>query len=285
MLRACVVSPLLLSRNRTLRHFVFEAIYRSGYNGLLVSRDSAVTFVHDSRDRGPGRELFIRGTQDFAKLEIALRLLRESGAPAIEKMLDVGANIGTICIPAVKRGLIASAIGVEAVPSIARLFEVNIVLNDVASAISVVHAAVSAKAGETVDIALNAGNQGDNRVGVASDDGTAFTGSIPVPTTTLDALLPDGAEGVLIWMDIQGHEGIALQGGRRALASTPPLVLEFCPALMRQSDSYEGLKAALAGYRGFHDLAKPVGLRPLADLDRLHQALGFRGNFTDILVL
>lgn len=287
MLRACIVSPLLLSRNRLLRHFLFETINRSSYNGLLVSNDAGVMFVHDSRDRGPGRELFIRGTQDFAKLEIALRLLRDSGAPKITRMLDVGANIGTICVPAVKRGLIASATCVEAVPAIARLFQANIVLNGLASSISVVNAAVSARAGETVEIALNAGNQGDNRVATAraGPDHAQFTGSVSVTTTTLDALLPDGGAGTLIWMDIQGHEGIALMGAERTLRGKPPLVLEFCPALMSQASSYEVLKAAIAGYHGFHDLAHPSDLRPLMDLDRLYEALGSRGNFTDILVL
>lgn len=287
MLRVCIVSPLLLSRNRLLRHFLFETISRSSYNGLLVSHDAGVMFVHDSRDHGPGRELFIRGTQDFAKLEVTLRLLRDSGAAPIACMLDVGANIGTICIPAVKRGLIAAAIGVEAVPAIARLLQANIVLNGLSSAITVVNAAVSARADETVEIALNAGNQGDNRVATArtSLDHAQFTGSVRVATTTLDTLLPDGGADTLIWMDIQGHEGIALLGAERTLRSKPPLVLEFCPALMSQAASYEALKTAIAGYRGFHDLAHPSDLRPLTDLDRLNEALGSRGNFTDILVL
>ena len=273
-----------MSRNRLLRHFLFEAIYRSRYDGPLISRDGLVTFMHDSRDCGPGRELFIRGTQDFGKLEIALRLLRESGVRQVTRMLDIGANIGTICIPAVKRGLIASAIGVEAVPAIERMFRANILLNDLETDIVSVQAAVSALAGETVAIAVNAGNQGDNRVGAAGDR-TAFASSIQVTTTTLDALLPGGPAGTLIWMDIQGHEGIALAGSPRTLAGTPPLVLEFCPALMREAGSYDALKASIIGYSGFHDLARPGDLRPLADLDRLSAALGMRGNFTDILVL
>ena len=284
MLRWCVISPLLLSRNRLLRHFLFEAIFRSRYDGPLVSRDGLVAFVHDSRDRGPGRELFIRGTQDFGKLEIALRLLRQSGVPPVTRMLDVGANIGTICIPAVKRGLIQSAIGIEAVPAVERMFRANILLNDLETAIVSVNAAVGAKAGETIDIAVNTSNQGDNRIGSAADR-TGFAHSIHITTTTLDALLPHGSAATLIWMDIQGYEGIALAGSPRTLAGTPPLVLEFCPALMDEAASYDALKAAIAGYRGFHDLAQPADLRPLADLDRLHAALGMRGNFTDILVL
>ncbi|MEI7713949.1 MAG: FkbM family methyltransferase [Rhodospirillales bacterium] len=266
---------------------MFEAISYSGYGGLLISRDGEVSFVHDSRDRGPGRELFIRGTQDFAKLEIALGLLHDAGRPPIDRLLDIGANIGTICIPAVRRGLIASAIGVEAVPAIAQLFAANLALNGVADKIGVVNAAVSAQAGDIVEIALNATNQGDNRVATAraAEDAAQFTGIVRVATTTIDDLLPDGAETTLIWMDIQGHEGIALTGGKRSLAATPPLVLEFCPLLMQQADSYDALKTALAGYRGFHDLGHPGDLRGLAELDTLYATLGLRGNFTDIIVL
>ena len=275
---------MLRSRNRLLRYFLFESIYRSGYDGSLISRDGSVIFVHDSHDRGPGRELFIRGTQDFAKLEIALQLVRASGIPAVSRILDIGANIGTICIPAVKRGLIRSAIGVEAVPAIERLFRANILLNDLEAAIVSIHAAVGAIAGDTIDIAINTGNQGDNRIGSASGR-SGFGETIRVKTTTIDALLADHSEKTLIWMDIQGYEGIALTGAPRTLVDTPPLVLEFCPALMAEANSYHALKDAIAGYRGFHDLTHPGDLRPLSDLDRLHTALGMRGNFTDILVL
>ena len=54
---------------------------------------------------------------------------------------------------------------------------------------------------------------------------------------------------------------------------------------MRQSGSYDALREAVAGYRGFHDLACPGGRRPLSELDALSDALGFRGNFTDILLV
>ena len=176
--------------------------------------------------------------------------------------------------------------GVEAVPAIDRLFRINIVLNNVEGSVTPVNAAVSGRAGEFVEIAVNRGNQGDNRVATIGDlpDGEQFSDTIRINTVTIDDLLPDGPAGTLIWMDIQGHEGIALLGGPRTMAGTPPLVLEFCPALMQQSNSYEALKTAIAGYRGFYDLAHPGELRPLPDIDRLREKLGERGNFTDILV-
>jgi FkbM family methyltransferase len=288
VLRTFAVSPLLLSRHSGLRHFLFEAIYRSGYDGLLVTSGPSSILVHHSRDRGPGRDLFIRGSQDFGKFETALRLLRESGAQPVTRLLDVGANIGTICIPAVRRGLVTSALAVEAVPAIVRLLQANIILNDVADTIEVVRAAVSDHGGDMIEIAINTANQGDNRIAadtVSADDKGNFHDIVRVATTTLDDLLTNGVEGTLIWMDIQGHEGIALRGAARTLREKPPLVLEFCPLLMRRSDSYEALRAAVAGYRGFHDLARPGSPRPLPELDVLREELGFRGNFTDILLV
>jgi FkbM family methyltransferase len=288
ILNACTVSPLLLSRNRLLRFFLFEAIGRSRYRGLLISDNEEAVFVHHSRDRGPGRDLFIRGTQDFAKYEVACRLLQENGVARIATLLDVGANIGTICIPAVKRGLAGRAIAIEAVPAIARLLQANVILNDLASAITVVVAAVSARAGETVAMAVQASNQGDNRVRIVGEgmpDSDSFTETVEVVSTTVDDLLKDGAEGVLIWMDIQGHEGIALGGAPRTLALRPPLVLEFCPRLMHLGGSFAALKSAVAGYRGFYDLDCPSALQPVAALDLLYERLGMRGNFTDILLV
>ena len=126
--------------------------------------------------------------------------------------MDVGANIGTICIPAVRRGLVRSAIAVEAVPAIVRLLKANLELNGVAETIAVVSAAVSDRGGGTIEIAINAANQGDNRIAAdvakAGDRGN-FPDIVRVVTVTLDDLLLDGVDDTLIWMDIQGHEGIA----------------------------------------------------------------------------
>jgi len=232
--------------------------------------------------------LFINGSQDFAKYETACRLLSDNGVPPITTLVDVGANIGTICIPAVKRGLVQRAIAVEAVPDIARLLHTNIVLNGLTAAITLVTAAVGARAGEMIEMAVNRANQGDNRVVGDQNDGAdadAFGATIRVVTTTIDNLLPDGTDATMIWMDIQGYEGIALSGAPRSLAKGIPLVLEFCPFLMNQAGSYEALKSAVAGYRGFFDLANPGALRPVADVDALYASLGQTGRFTDILLL
>lgn len=283
VLRFTTVSPMLRSRNKLLRHFLFETIFRSGYNGLLVSTPDPLTILlHHPLDRGPGRDLFVRGTQDFGKLELALRLLRDSGVTLPTRLADIGANIGTICIPAVKRGLFASAVAVEAVPDILRLLTANVVLNDLSGAIAITAAAVSDRDGETIEMAVNRANQGDNRIAAAGEE---FSGAVRVPTTTLDTLLADSAEPTLIWMDIQGYEGIALRGGTRILSRRPPMVLEFCPALMRDAGSYDALCAAVREYRGFYDLGRPDTRQALDRLDALRDRLGFRGNFTDILLV
>lgn len=288
VLRALAIHPLLTSRHRTFRHFLFEALQSTGYTGPLLSRDGAEIFVHDSRDRGPGRELFIRGTQDAGKMETAIRLLREAGHPPIVRFADIGANIGTICIPAIRRGFAATAIALEAVPDIVRLLKANILLNGLEDKIAVVHAAAGARAGEFLQIAVNASNMGDNRIGSpgpSADGKDVFSATASVVTTTLDDLLGDGLETTLIWMDIQGYEGIALLGATRTLARRPPMVLEFCPQLMNAAASYAALKSSVAGYRGFHDLGRPGKIQAIDALDALAAALGDGGGFTDILLM
>ena len=54
---------------------------------------------------------------------------------------------------------------------------------------------------------------------------------------------------------------------------------------MDQANSYGALKSAVAGYRGFFDLASPTALYPISGLDALYAALGQTGRFTDILLL
>lgn len=95
----------------------------------------------------------------------------------------------------------------------------------------------------------------------------------------------DSPESTLIWMDIQGYEGIALLGAPKTLARKPPMVLEFCPRLMRAADSYEALRSSIAGYSGFYDLGRPGTMRAIGELDALASALGFQGDFTDILAM
>ena len=75
--------------------------------------DHKEPFVVDTKDGIIGRVLFETGEFDFGKFETAHRLICERRGKAPALLVDIGANIGTICIPAISRGLVQSAIAIE----------------------------------------------------------------------------------------------------------------------------------------------------------------------------
>ena len=58
-------------------------------------------------------------------------------------MVDVGANIGPICIPAVTRGYVQQAVAVEPNPDNCRLLRVNVALNGLHNKIAVEECALA----------------------------------------------------------------------------------------------------------------------------------------------
>jgi hypothetical protein len=133
-------------------------------------------------------------------------------------------------------------------------------------------------------------NWGDHRIStsVRSDGryGEAGRKQIEVPSIKIDSLFDlKGNPALLLWMDIQGYEGHALQGAQQLFAEMPPLVLEFWPYGMLRSDSFSALCRSTL-YKGFFDLGKPTQpLKKMDELQTLFHELGRDGQFTDILVI
>jgi len=55
----------------------------------------------------------------------------------------------------------------------------------------------------------------------------------------------------LLWMDIEGYEGHALEGAKSLLSSGIPLVSEFNPEFLAKAGGLEAFKQALEGRRIF----------------------------------
>ncbi|NCT83542.1 MAG: FkbM family methyltransferase [Comamonadaceae bacterium] len=276
-----------LQRSVAWRMAVFDA---APAGALLVSRQGPETYLVSSGDRAIARELFVTGQFDFEKLQKVMRLLGPTFKP--ELLLDIGANIGCICIAAVKRGLFERALAFEPEPFNFSLLAANIHLNGLASRITPRNLALGARDGERLTFELSKDNYGDHRISMGAQDGRfdeERRERITVASESLDSQL-DGndMQGCLIWMDTQGFEGYVLQGGERHLRARPPLVIEFWPYGMQRSGSYAALKQAIlqAGYTHFHDLEGDEGPVPLSEaaLDAVWQRLGVDGPFTDLLI-
>lgn len=275
-----------LSRAETLRRKFFKFLPP----GMLVlAGGESEVFVVNSSDRVIGKHLYARGRYDLDK---ALRVLELAGATPDCCFVDVGANIGPICIPLVKRGLVARAIAIEPGPDNFRLLSANVLLNDIADQVTLVNAALGPDPDGWLEFELSADNFGDHRVrtGVAAgryDEDKRRT--IRVPSTTLDRVLEaiDPAK-VIVWMDVQGFEGFVLEGAARTLQARVPIALEFWPYGLQRADAFGRMKTALldAGYSRLIELPSGAEQELTADnIDALYARLGTDGRCSDILVL
>jgi hypothetical protein len=108
--------------------------------------------------------------------------------------------------------------------------------------------------------------------------------TVRVPSLKLDDVAqPTKGCKELIWVDVQGYEGYVLAGATQWLAAGVPVCTEFWPYGLKRSGSFDMLKVAVGGYRGFYDLDNVDKLRPIGDLDALYHAVGEDGSWTDVL--
>ncbi|WP_213959700.1 FkbM family methyltransferase [Variovorax sp. dw_954] len=258
-------------------------------DAMMLASCPSESFVVAAGDQVIGQWLFKhREPFDFSKLERVVEML---GQQRMRLLLDIGANIGTICIPAVNRGLFERAIAFEPEPRNFSLLRANAELNRVADRITTHNIALGEKNDEILSFELSKGNHGDHRARYGNCNSDFGPETIQVPSQTLDRILDDIDLGsTLLWMDTQGFEGYVLAGAARTLQRKLPLVTEFWPGGLASSGSMGRFRGALqlAGYSSFCDLSeKEIAMRPfsLAALDALAQRLGTDGGQTDLLFI
>lgn len=230
-------------------------------------------FVVATADKVIGRELFLRDEFDFAKLQTALAIIEREGLPRPQHLIDVGANIGTIVIPALARGLMQSATAIEPHPTNLRLLRANLALNGLSERVRVLAQAVGAESGASLFLTESLTNSGNHSIG--------RTG-LPIPSSRLDDV-ECPSDGALLWMDIEGYEGHALRGAPNLLAAGIPVVCEYNTGYLENSGGMNWFREALAGRRIF-DLKQGVPAVEIT-LDKLAVMYPAGSAFTDILAI
>ena len=215
-------------------------------------------FVVSTADKVIGRELFLHGEFDFSKLQTALAIIEREGLPRPQHLIDVGANIGTIVIPALVRGLMQTATAIEPHPTNLRLLRANLALNGLSERVRVLAQAVGAESNASLFLTESSTNSGNHSIG--------RTG-LPVASTRLDDV-DWQHDDALLWMDIEGYEGHALRGASNLLAAGIPIVCEYNTSYLENSGGMNWFREALTG-RQIFDLkhgvkAEKIGLNELA---------------------
>jgi FkbM family methyltransferase len=242
-------------------------------------------------------KLFLNGSRaEFVVLQRAVYVLAARGVTLDgSTFVDVGANLGTTSLAALRLHAFGSAVACEPDRQNAAYLRATAALNGFHERLVVIEAAVADRVGRASFARQTGGGDG-----VRSGVGRLKAGPVPgaakhdeVEVVTLDALLDRGlvAEGDvgLLWMDAQGHEGFVLAGARRLLAAGAPVVSALRPNRLARAGCLESFRdIALASFESFVDLRAPTLKDPwspdIRPIDRLVPLLAAPES-TDVLLL
>lgn len=246
---------------------------------LLAINHFNEKYIVNSDDKVIGRQLYIKGSFDFDIFLLTLEILKNKIKR--ETLIDIGANIGSICIPAVKRGIFKNCLAIEPEPYNFDLLNKNIFINDVSNKIQTFNFALGQFDDEKIKFEKSEDNYGDHRIKSNSTEKNYFNEDkrkiIDVETKTLDKIMKDlDPKETLLWMDVQGYEGFVLEGAINTLSKKPPLVIELEPYLIERLNSYNVLKRNLinAEYKNCYNLSSKYFFQDYkSNIDNLYNDL------------
>ena len=205
-------------RAAAYRHFFWGAARRT--LPAIAVDDQGMRFYLETTDHIISRQTFMNGVYELDTMKAALSLIEDQAGVTLRGrgFIDVGANIGTTTVPALK--LFGAAKGLAFEPSTVnvRRLKINLLANELDDRVQVVRAAVSNAPGQ-LELELNGeNNHGDNRIrmGVASQGefGEDRWQTESVSVTTLDEAAEMIEDPAVLWIDTQGHEGHVLAGAK-----------------------------------------------------------------------
>jgi len=276
-LRRRLLEPLLVGRP-TLRDIVMRALAARGH--LILCDLGDTRFFVDPGDRVVGATLIWHGGYQRNELDRAIALISATGSlPAGAVFVDVGANIGTHTVYALRSSRFARAIAFEPEPHNARLLSMNLEVNGLEQRAVVVPNAAGASAGRAT-LHLHPRNKGAHAIGFApSVDGLDC---LDVPVVRVEDALRElgvaAADVGLVWMDVEGYEPQALEGLGELLQRAVPIVFEFFPRRYDAATKRQLVQRLATHYTRMYRLADP------ADRALPIEALATIEQVTDVLV-
>ncbi len=264
---------------------------------IVAAPAGDATFLVSTTDTTVGRSLFVNGERnEMRTLPHVIAILREVGmADRVDGrvFLDVGANVGTTCITALKTFGFNSAVACEPEPSNYRLLELNSILNGVEDRLVTLPVAVSDIDGEA-GLIVNPRNSGGHAL-LSARGAKPAAELVTVDAVTLDHLVERGIlrpERVgLVWVDTQGAEGHVLSGAGSLVRSGVPFVLEVHTGMLDRSGGRERLEEIISSsYTHFVDLRrhhreKVLTLEDAVRIGQFTAELAETKAYSDIMVL
>jgi FkbM family methyltransferase len=214
----------------------------------IYSPEGDLTLVH-ARDRYVTHQMVRYRRYRDSQLSHCIDLLDQRGVALGGAFLDIGANVGTETLAALRSGRFARAVAVEPDAENFAIIRANLAFSGLDDRVVAIKGGVSDRNG-FANLARSSHNMGDHRV-VFGD------GEVPIMDcdTVLEraGLSPEAVS--LVWIDTQGHEGFILQGAGRLIAAGVPFVVELCPSLLRAAGGLDLFVSLIQSrFATIHDL-------------------------------
>ena len=163
-------------------------------------------------------------------------------------LVNIGAHIGSTCIPAIKENKFKNSIAFEPTKKTFKLLQSNIFLNEVDDKIRAYNLAISNKKANLY-LAIKRGNIGGNYISKNKQKNTEIVKSDILDNYTYNL----NKNNSLIFMDVEGHEPNIFLGAKKTIKKKIPIVFEFYPSLL-DKNWIKNFDLVFKNYRFFYDL-------------------------------
>ena len=239
-----IIKLLVFIKNKVRRIRKIEFEYFSDKYRLYTKKYFFIIF---GKDRYISKETYVNGPHDYHLFKKSKTLLNKK----IKYLIDVGANIGTFCIPPTKDRLIKKCIAIEPVEKINDILKINIILNELNDKIKTYKYVISDKKNENLSLTLNKNNYGDNKFKISKNRKKNF------PIVKLDFFINYfDLNQLLIKIDVQGFENKVLMSATKFINKSVPLIIEFDHNFIRQENSHKIIRLIKSKYNFFSLLDK-----------------------------
>jgi FkbM family methyltransferase len=272
-LRRKMLQPVLLGI-RSFRETILNAL--ADRKHLIYCQLPEGNFFVDPSDRVIGSSLMWQGRWQWEEIDEAVRVLKEAGRLKDDSVfVDVGANIGTQTVHALRAGPFSRGVAFEPEQKNAKLLNMNLAANGMAARVTVFAKAAGATDGEA-RLFLHPRNKGAHAIDSAPSPDTVKSVLVPVTRldTTLRALNLQPDEIGLIWIDVEGAESETVKGLGN-LVGRVPLAIEYAPERLRPSNAelrailekhYPRLYRLGSERRGEEPIANLAGVSSMTDI-------------------
>lgn len=269
------------SKNENFKKMIRSAIYNSNYekDKFIFSDNKDTKYLMHSSD-WISKKLFIDNSFDDKIIKKAVKILK------IKKykrtLINIGAHIGSTCIPALKKRYFKSLIAFEPSTKNFNLLAANLYLNNLGKRAKIFNLALSNKKSQLFIKKFQ--NSGDYRVIKSKNKNLETIGSDILDHYTKDL----NKKNSLIFMDTQGHEPLVFLGSKSTLNKKIPIVFEFAPFLM-DNNWLKGFNLIFKNYNYFYDLHNSLVKKKLEkkEIINLYQKLlsTQKEAYTDLLII